>query len=400
MSPRPAHFLPLICLCSLLAPPALSGCASAPVPAPRTDKIEFIPKRTAPERPEYHAESDAVLLKTPESRALVQASCAEVENPATCREQADRRLLGYRGAFSARDVEEILVGVGSSAVLLTRENGAWSVVARAPATDIDHCLIRNISGLNSPDELVCRGSVATDWGHRLVFFRLGWSRSEAQVSQLEVNILEAPRATDIDAALFAGWKHDEKRIELRFHNESKVYGASQVNFGGPNACRYRTFGLPRAPESKLIELDGCYMGSKDAPQEESRSNYSTYDGRLEQPIRSRNRAFAMCYQTELDRLIALSQANDVQPEKAEDVVEVEKAEQEEPQELTAGDVHTRFVIGSSGAPVSCQVAKSTLQNQNVEQCLCRQIMDTAFPPVPEGKFVDVTYPFSFTPPAR
>ncbi len=49
--------------------------------------------------------------------------------------------------------------------------------------------------------------------------------------------------------------------------------------------------------------------------------------------------------------------------------------------------------------MSCEVTDTTMQNDTVETCLCREIMKTPFPPVPTGKFVDVTYPFSFAPAA-
>lgn len=399
MPRRPTHLPYVICLCTVLVAPLaapLTGCTSTPEPKPEgDDQIEFTPKRRAPERPEYHAEPDAELLKTPESRALVQASCAVTEEPEECRQAADRRLLGYRGAFSAPGANEILVGVGPSAVLLTEEMGQWTVVARAPDVDIDRCLVSKAHSNTSPNELVCRATTAAEWGHSLTFFRLGYvpasdadADADADKPRLEVSPLDTPRATDVDTALFAGWKHAREHIEIRFHRESKVHGTTQVNFSGTDTCRYRTFGFERTPEPTLVELDGCHTGDSDAPKEESRSNYATYDGQLEQPVRNRNRAFAMCYQAELDRLAALAEAED------------EAEEQAEPQELAAGDVHTRFVVGSTGAPVSCEVAKSTLRNDNVEQCLCREVMNTAFPPVPEGKFVDVTYPFSFAPPAQ
>jgi hypothetical protein len=396
----------LLCVASLaLLLPSLTGCTSAPEPkAEETDEIEFTPKRRAPERPEYHAESDAVLLKTPESRALVEASCAATDTPNACRAQADRRLRGYRGSFSAPGADEVLVGVGPSAVLLAERAGKWTVVARAPNVDLDHCLLGEPAANDAPNDLVCRAATLDDWGHSLEFFRLAAS-TQTDESNLTVTPLDTPHATDVDTALFAGWKHEGELIEVRFHKETEVKGASQVDFGNTQTCRYRTFSYERAPEPKLAELDACKSGGSDtATDEDARSNYATYDSRLQQPISNRNRAFAMCYQRELDRIAALAEAQtEVADAKAKAANEgdapqdPQDSQDSQDQQLTAGQIQVRFVIGSSGAPVSCEVANTTLDNPNVEHCLCREIMNTEFPPVPAGKFVDVTYPFSFAP---
>lgn len=376
-----------------------AGCASAPPPAKKEPEL-VIPKHAKPAPPEYDAKSDAVFFGRRESRALVEAGCAMAESPATCRKQADERLRGYRGAFSADGAQEVLVALRDAAVLLARTDGRWKARARAVGLDVGHCLVTQRAGKvrdgeASDGDLICRSVTTADWGYGLAFFRVS-----AHDDQLEVSSLDAPHAADIDTALFAGWKREGDAIEVRFHKEGRIKGTTEIGFDGPEACRYRTFRYRPSGEPTLAEIDACERAktASDNEQTERASRRSgVYEDRLQAPIAAHNRAYAMCYQRELDRL--KEEAEEDEQAKEDERPQVTNAQEDgEEDKLLAGDVHARFIIGASGAPVSCQVLRSTLHNPNVESCLCRELMNTPFPPVPSGKFVDVTYPFSFAPP--
>jgi hypothetical protein len=358
-----------------------------------------IPKE--PQRPEYHAESDGKAFSSRESQKLVAVACAGAEDPSACEAQADRRLHGYRGSFSRPGAGEALIALPNGAVLLEKTSGRWKAVSRSAEVDIEQCLVIPREGGEEADAstntLLCRAATGDRRDFGLAFFRL----AADEAGQLEVDLLDAPQATDVDTSLFAGWKSEEDVIEVRFHQETEVKGSASVDFGEPNVCRYRTFGYEQTPEPALVELDGCRGESGEASTDALTPAHSTrrdgqYENRLHEPIRAHNRDFVMCYHHELERLKEIE-------EKEEEEKEADEADQAEepeaPEELIAGDIHVRFVIGSSGAPVSCEVAESTMQNDNVETCLCHEILKTAFPPVPNGKFVDVTYPFSFAPAA-
>jgi hypothetical protein len=392
----------------------MAGCAAneATTAAPdKPDELEFsIPE--APPRPEYHAESDAVSFDRRESRTLKKAACADLDEPSACRyqsssnrdnqDQANTRLHGYRGSFTRPGADEALVMLPDAAVLFARTDGRWHTKARAQKVDIDHCLLADPTDADHdqpdvapPNNLLCRAAAAGDQGFGLAFFRL----SAAEDGQLEVRPLDTPRTTDVDTSLFAGWKREDDGIEVRFHKASAVESATTLSFDGPGGCRYRVFGYDQGPQPALVELDDCSDaatdGATDGATDEANKvpasrRSGQYETRLDGPIKAHNRDYVMCYHHELKRLKKLADQHSAETSEEDD----------EPTEPIAGDIHVRFVIGASGAPVSCEVATSTMDNQNVETCLCREIMDTPFPPVPKGNFVDVSYPFSFAPAAE
>jgi hypothetical protein len=382
------------------------GCAPTQEAAPvEDDNLSALLKPQVVQRPDYHAESDAISFGANRSRELTTVVCAGTEDPSACRKQADKKLLGYRGAFSRPDADEALVAVSGTAVLLTRSDGRWRVEDRAQAVDIGSCLLAKPTGAEASDNLLCRATATGGRGFGLTFFRL----TAAEDGTLGIRHIDAPKATDVDTSLFAGWKSEDTGIEVRFHKETEVKGASTLDFGGPGECRYRTFRYERADQPTFVELDACSDAAADNSEGDTPAHSTRRDGqyenRLHEPIRARNRDYVMCYHHELDRLKrvaeqALADAEKQGEDEADDPeAGFETGEPEEPEPTLAGDIHVQFIIGSSGAPVSCNVTQTTLQNDNVETCLCHEIMKTPFPPVPEGKFVDVTYPFSFAPAA-
>jgi hypothetical protein len=401
----------IVCVTSLLA-----ACSSGPQQngeeAEEETPIWETGKTTAPERPEYHAESDAERLGRGESRALKQAACADSEDPAACREEAGRTLRGYRGAFSQPGADEVLVGVDDAAVLLARQSGGWRVSSRLDGVDVGMCVLAHEITDESPQELLCRAASDRRGGLGLGFFRL----SADDGGELQLAALDVPHATDVDAALFAGWKNADGRVEVRFHKETEIRGGKTIDFDKPQdtgECPYRTFRYDAQTDGALVELDGCADQSPAAARKKG-----GYENRLSGPIQARNHHYATCYHVELERLKSLAErwhdledvrelveSDDDEPKELDDIVDVDEYDDEEielismsePPEPIAGEVHVRFVVGSPGAPVSCEVAETTLDNESVESCLCHEILKTPFPPVPAGGFADVTYPFSFSP---
>jgi Ca-activated chloride channel family protein len=65
----------------------------------------------------------------------------------------------------------------------------------------------------------------------------------------------------------------------------------------------------------------------------------------------------------------------------------------------AGKVTVTFVIGRDGRVKSCRVKESTLQDAQVEGCLTRVLGRARFPAPAGGGEVQVSYPFTFQPPA-
>ncbi len=61
----------------------------------------------------------------------------------------------------------------------------------------------------------------------------------------------------------------------------------------------------------------------------------------------------------------------------------------------AGRVSVKFVIGGSGIVSTAQVASTTLNNANVEQCVIGVIKRIQFPPIKGGGIAEVTNPFVF-----
>jgi len=60
-----------------------------------------------------------------------------------------------------------------------------------------------------------------------------------------------------------------------------------------------------------------------------------------------------------------------------------------------GKVVVRFVIGPSGAVVKAEIASSTLNNEQVEQCLLKVFLRMTFPQPEGGDAIVVSYPFTF-----
>ncbi len=61
----------------------------------------------------------------------------------------------------------------------------------------------------------------------------------------------------------------------------------------------------------------------------------------------------------------------------------------------SGKITTNFVIGPSGAVVSCRITESTMNDKAVEDCLTRMVQRLRFPPCVGGGTAEVTYPWIF-----
>jgi TonB family protein len=63
----------------------------------------------------------------------------------------------------------------------------------------------------------------------------------------------------------------------------------------------------------------------------------------------------------------------------------------------AGTVTMKFIISATGAVSSSEVARSTVNNAGLEQCVAARMRTWTFPKVVGGGIVMVTYPFIFKP---
>jgi hypothetical protein len=411
---RSAVRVVLVCVLCLSA-----GCASTSEPT-QEDKVPAKTEASEPVRPTYHAESDAEKLGYDEAKRVARVVCGAEPAARECRRSVGRSALGYSGAFSAPGADEMVVVADDSTTLLLRENGRWTRVAQLAGTDAESCLVANGG---ETDSLICRLPVARDDGYATEFYRIYVGEDEPLVK----DSLDLPKATDVDAVLFAGWKNGSDGIEVRIHDASKVRSKQQtIDMNASGECKHRTFVYQPNGTTALRELDECTTSET---LDQTSSDRSTYEGGLRDPLSGRNRYYAMCYQNEIDRLTKLAEQRKELTEKCEagaasdDVdcstyledeegakaakagsetdADAEGAVDEEqdvadPKKL-AGTITTRIVIGSTGAPVACEVVESTMNSSRVESCLCREMMKTAFPPVPKGSFFDVTYPFDFSP---
>lgn len=394
-----------------------SACASAPEPEPEEDDMPAWVTQGAreKERPVYHAESDAERLDKREARPIISQICASAEDAEACSDELGAGLRGYRGAFSEPGADEWIVAAGADAALLTRAGSEWVVSSRLPDVDVEGCrLLGHASGL---DALLCRVPVFREDGYALELYEVGVSDD----GQLVIDALDIPKVTDVDTVFFAGWR-DDGGLQIRIHDAKTVRGPKTLDMNAGASCRHRTFDVRANSEVSLHEVDAC---TTELTSEQGARNQSSYESRLREPIMEKNRDYVMCYQRELERLReeakqraelidaciegTAEEPDDCPPDEELEAIEEERAaedsddqsdeagDEEDDEPRLAGELRARLVIGSPGAAVSCEVVETTMQSERVETCLCRELMKTSFPPVPEGKFFDVTYPFEFSP---
>ena len=398
----------------------LAACASSPEPTDDSDQSTEQPepeRSPASELPEYHAQSDAERPSYDEAKRIARGVCGSTPEARECRRSVTNGAQVYRGSFSASDADELAVATDEAAVLLRKNGGSWTSISRLEDVDIDHCLV--VDAADGSNSLLCRVPAFREQGYALELHAV----RVADDGQLALEALDVPKAADVDSVLFAGWKNGAGSIRVRVHDAQDVArGKQTVNMGEAGGCEHLTYVFE--PGNGLQRMDTC---TTQATADQATGQNTSYESRLSDPLMKRNRQYVRCYRDELvrikeeaeqrERLTGLCEEGHAPEEVdcSEYVDEDEEgdgdgdaavadasegpeegAEETPPAEL-AGQIQTRLVIGSPGAPVACQVVNSTMVNEQVETCLCRELMKTEFPPVPQGAFFDVTYPFDFSP---
>lgn len=385
----------------------LAACASTPEPTAETHDAptEEASESAEPSRPEFHSESDAERLSRDAARQIARPVCGSGPEARDCRRTVGRGALAYRGEFSAAGADEVIVVSENSAVLVRNRAGNWAAASRIEDVDIRSCLVTTDD--DGGHGLLCRVPVFREDGYGLEVYRVDASAD----GELAIDALDVPKAGDVDSVLFAGWKNDADRVHLRLHAADQVASArTTIDMGGAGGCRHDTYAFE--PTGQLRPVDRC---TTDATLDQGAGANTAYENRLGDPLMKRNRQYVRCYRDELQRLEEEAELrekleaqcdegtapDDVDCEETfaseDDAEDDEDAESSAERQEPAGQIQTRLVIGSPGSPVACRVVSSELQNERVETCLCRELMQTEFPPVPEGSFFDVTYPFNFTP---